>query len=123
VPENGHVHQAFCQKAIENILAHLTCTELQETPSMSMTASQEQSLTNLLCECLGVFPETEYDLGTLTAVKHQIDISEANPTGLPFRWTPLNIQVEEASEVLKAQRIRGPTYLSMVRLQKQVDKG
>jgi hypothetical protein len=80
---------------------------------MSMTASQEQSLPCLLCEGKGVFPKTEYDPGTPAAVKHKIDISEANPTGLPFRSTPLHFQVEEASEVLEAQRIRKPTSLSV----------
>jgi hypothetical protein len=52
-----------------------------------------------------------------------MDISEANLTGPPAHWTSLNFLVEEASEVLGAQRIRRPTYLSMGRLQKQADKG
>jgi hypothetical protein len=41
-PETGHVRQMFRQTAIENVVEHLT--ELVETLSMSIIASQEQNL-------------------------------------------------------------------------------
>jgi hypothetical protein len=105
--ETVHVHQVFCQTAIENILSHLT--ELQETPSLNRIVSQVQNLTTLRCDCQGVFRKAEYDLGFFTTVEHKIDTSEANIARPPTHWTSLNFQIEEASEVLEAQRIRGPT--------------
>jgi hypothetical protein len=124
-PETVHVLQVFCQTAIENILAHLT--ELQEKPSLSRTVSQVQNLANLLCQCQGVFGKAEYDLGTyLLPWNKKIYISEANLKGPPAHWTSLNFQVEEveeASEVLETQGILRSTYLSLGRLQKQIDQG
>ena len=62
-----------------DIPSHLV--DLIGKSSKGMTSTQCQSLTELLCRYEDVFSREKYDLGTFTAIKHQIDTGNAKPTG------------------------------------------
>ena len=67
-----------------------------------MTSMQCQSLTELLCRYDDVLSREEYDLGTFTAIKHQIDTGNAKPIWQPARRTPITFQSEEVEYLQNA---------------------
>ncbi|XP_061190471.1 uncharacterized protein LOC133198392 [Saccostrea echinata] len=88
----------------ETVPAHLL--ELAEKSSKNMTKSEQQALVSLLSEFKDIFSREEYDLGTFTVIKHQINTDGAKPIRQPARRTPLSFQSEEA-DYLKKQLENG----------------
>ena len=70
-------------------------------PSKVMIFMQCQTLTELLCRYEDVFSREEYELGTFTAIKHQIDTGNAKPIRQPARGTPITFQSEEVEYLQK----------------------
>ena len=62
---------------------------------------QCQSLTELLCRYEDVFSREEYDLGTFTAIKHQIDTGNTKQIRQSARRTPIAFQLEEVEYLQK----------------------
>jgi hypothetical protein len=82
---------------------------------MSTTASQEQNQTNLLYECQDVFPKVEYDKGTLTALKHKMDIFLGKPHRTIYLLDSINLPVQRRwKDIQKFLEYRGygdpPSY-------------
>ena len=69
--------------------------------SKDMTSMQCQSPTELLCRYENVFSREEYDLGTFTAIKHQIDTGNAKPIRQPARRNPITFQSEDVEQLQK----------------------
>ena len=107
VNQNNHGERGSCcsseqQRAEEpveqTIPEHLE--QLYETSLENLNAEQQQKLKKFLCDHQDVFAKHDFDLGTVTAIQHDIDTGTAQPVKQRMRRAPACF-VNEEEELLK----------------------
>ena len=107
VNQNNHAEKGSCcfseqqraEEPVEQIIPeHLE--QLNETSIENLNAEQQQNLKKFLCDHQDVFAKHDFDLGTVTAIQHDIDTGTAQPVKQRMRRTPACF-VNEEEELLK----------------------
>ncbi|MES9879517.1 MAG: retroviral-like aspartic protease family protein, partial [Sedimenticola sp.] len=75
--------------------------EIIEHTSLSLSDSQQDTVTKLLIKYQSVFAKDESDLGCFSEVEHHINTGTADPVRQPARRTPLAFQGEEDGHLEK----------------------
>ena len=74
---------------------------LHDLSSKNMNSEQSQKLAILLDNYSDVFCESDFDLGSFTAIKHHIDTRNESPVRQRMRRTPLGFEKEEEEHLRK----------------------